>query len=133
MQHGTTPVRVYESAKRPGTESQLHLHTSQKVLQGSRIQEELPYAEMWLGAVENAGAARVTNEHFRITEMSAWMERRYWSKSSVCASRSGTRTHPIYELHRRIAAHVAISSFQSPLRMSRLKVQIGLCRFGHSY
>ena len=38
---------------------------------------------MWLGAVENAGAARVTTETFQLLEMSAWMERRYWSKSSL--------------------------------------------------
>ena len=38
-----------------------------EVLQGVRIDEKLPYAEMWLGAVENAGSALVTNERFKMT------------------------------------------------------------------
>ena len=47
-----------------------------------RIDETLPFAEMWIGA-HPSGPAMVATEQYRMLEMSAWMERRYWSSSTM--------------------------------------------------
>ena len=72
-----------------------------------RVDETLPYSEMWIGA-HPSGPAKVTMENLRKIELSAWMERRYWTSTTLY------RKHALPYLFKVLSVRTALSIQSHP-------------------